>query len=71
LNQPAEELGVLTNVHVSGNEITSGVSPDQQPSVVQNIVANNKVALPSAATAKSITSQRAMVAGTGRAVITI
>jgi hypothetical protein len=71
LNQPAEELGVLTNVHASGNEITFGVSPDQQPSVVQNIIANSKAAQPSVAIAKSITSQHAMVAGTGRAVITI
>jgi hypothetical protein len=71
LNQLAEELGALTNVHASGNEITFGVSPDQQPSVVLNIDANNKVAQPSAAIAKSITSQHAMVAGTGQAVIII
>jgi hypothetical protein len=71
LTQPAEKLGALANVHASGNEITFGGSPDQQLSVVQNTTANNKVAQPSAAIAKSITSQRAMVAGMGRAVITI
>jgi hypothetical protein len=71
LNQLAEELGALTNVHASGNEITFGVSPDQQPSVVRNITANNKVAQPSAAIAKSITSQHAMVVDMGRDVITI
>ena len=71
LNQPAEKLGALTNVHASGKEITFGVSLDQQLSVEQNTTANNKVAQPSAAIAKLITSQRAMVAGMGRAVTII
>ncbi len=68
-NQLAVELGAQTNAHVIGNATTFGDLPDQRPNVAQNIDVRDLAALPSVATAKSITSTHATAQVTAPVVI--